>query len=498
MFRPVSAMAALSAAALFTLPCVAEDAPEAPAPEAPAPEAPAPEAAAAEAPAPEEADPAVIVIGGKPAVLRSELDARVKEMLARSPFADAGEEFLAMMRPNVARQLAMQRVLLDEAKARGIEVTAEDRAAAFEEFGITNLAEVAKEAGVPLERVEKDFSEGLLCRKLIESAVPAPELTDEQVRARFDEIVAAHPEAAHMDETVRASHILVRVDKDASEEEVAAVPVADAPEGETSDHPIFSFPGGPNVGDCWHDILEEADFRAPAAALRPLVEKHLLAGGFLRGSPEVRDARTDTVLDMVGRTLDLPLTAPDGTVFRLRDVAREDRASEWQFDFSSRDCAATTAALRDVLAKHWGGEPEGSDHRVFLDSLGGWNKPLPRGFFTGFLDLAFRVGGRYYVVDWKSNSLRRREAAFSHAGLRAEMTAHAYFLQYLIYAAVLHRHLADSLPDYRWETHFGGVRYVFLRGAAIGREAVWSDRPSEALLEDFGAALGLPRKGAHA
>ena len=232
MFRPVSAMAALSAAALFTLPCVAEDAPvapapeaaapEAPAPEAPAPEAPAPEAAAAEAPAPAEADPAVIVIGGKPAVLRSELDARVKEMLARSPFADAGEEFLAMMRPNVARQLAMQRVLLDEAKARGIEVTAEDRAAAFEEFGITNLAEVAKEAGVPLERVEKDFSEGLLCRKLIESAVPAPELTDEQVRARFDEIVAAHPEAAHMDETVRASHILVRVDKDASEEEVAA------------------------------------------------------------------------------------------------------------------------------------------------------------------------------------------------------------------------------------------------------------------------------------
>ena len=110
MFRPVSAMAALSAAALFTLPCVAEDAPE-----APAAEAPAPEAAAAEAPAPADADPAVIVIGGKPAVLRSELDARVKEMLARSPFADAGEEFLAMMRPNVARQLAMQRVLLDEA-----------------------------------------------------------------------------------------------------------------------------------------------------------------------------------------------------------------------------------------------------------------------------------------------------------------------------------------------------------------------------------------------
>lgn len=217
MFRPVSAMAALSAAALFTLPCVAEDAPE-----APAPEAPAPEAAAAEAPAPAEADPAVIVIGGKPAVLRSELDARVKEMLARSPFADAGEEFLAMMRPNVARQLAMQRVLLDEAKARGIAVTAEDRAAAMEEFGITNLAQIAEEAGVPLESVEKDFSEGLLCRKLIESAVPAPELTDEQVRARFDEIVAAHPEAAHMDETVRASHILVRVDKDASEEEVAA------------------------------------------------------------------------------------------------------------------------------------------------------------------------------------------------------------------------------------------------------------------------------------
>ena len=266
----------------------------------------------------------------------------------------------------------------------------------------------------------------------------------------------------------------------------------------TSDHPIFGFPGGAAVGDCWHKILEEADFAAPADALRPLVEKKLLAAGRLRCPPDERAARTDAVLEMVERTLSLPLEAPDGSVFRLRDVPAEDRVSEWQFDFSSRAAAATTASLRKILERHWGAEPDGSDHRAFLDSLAAWNKPIPKGFLTGFIDLAFRRDGRYYVVDWKSNSLRRREAAFSHAGLRAEMTAHAYFLQYLIYAAVLHRHLRDSLPGYRWEDHFGGVRYVFLRGAAIGREAVCSDRPSEALLDEFGAALGLSAKGASA
>jgi len=259
-------------------------------------------------------------------------------------------------------------------------------------------------------------------------------------------------------------------------------------------HPIFAFPGGTALGTCWHAIFEEADFRADGAALRALVEKKLRDAGLADAPGPRRAARTAAVLDMVERTLALSLEAPDGSVFRLRDVAPEDRASEWEFDFSSRNAADTTARLRDVLEAHWGGEPEGSDHRLFLAKLAGWDQPIPKGFLRGFIDLLFRHGGRYYVVDWKSNKLGGRAAAFSREGLRNEMADCMYFLQYLIYAAVVHRHLRDSLPGYSWEKHFGGVRYVFLRGAAVGREAVYADRPAEALLDDFGEALGLRRR----
>lgn len=273
--------------------------------------------------------------------------------------------------------------------------------------------------------------------------------------------------------------------------EAADVPGVSGGVEEPSGHPIFAFPGGTGPGTCWHAIFEEADFRATDAELRPLVEKKLLAAGLLRGTAGVRTARTAAVLDMVRRTLELPLDEPGGGTFRLCDIPPEDRVSEWEFDFSSRGAASSTARLRDVLEKHWGGEPAGSDHRVFLRTLDSWDRPIPKGFLMGFIDLAFRRGGRYYIVDWKSNSLRRRESAFSPAGLRDEMAAHAYFLQYLVYSAVLHRHLRDSLPGYDWSRHFGGVRYLFLRGAAIGHTAVYADRPSESLLDDFATALGL-------
>lgn len=262
-----------------------------------------------------------------------------------------------------------------------------------------------------------------------------------------------------------------------------------------SGHPIFAFPGGTVLGSCWHGIFEEADFRAGDAELRPLVAKKLLGSGLLHGTAAAKAERTETVLAMVRATLELEIDDGFGGSFRLHDIPWEDRASEWEFDFSSRDAADTTEKLREILQRHWGGEPDGSDHHAFLRTLERWDRPIHKGFLTGYIDLLFRHGGRYYVVDWKSNALGRRESAFSAAGLRDEMAAHAYFLQYLVYSAVLHRHLEACVPGYSWASHFGGVRYVFLRGAAIGRTAVYSDRPDESLLNDFADALGLRGPG---
>jgi exodeoxyribonuclease V beta subunit len=68
-----------------------------------------------------------------------------------------------------------------------------------------------------------------------------------------------------------------------------------------------------------------------------------------------------------------------------------------------------------------------------------------------------------------------------------------YWLQYLIYVVAVHRWLRRRLAGYDYETHFGGVRYLFLRGMDPARGAasgVYADRPSRAVIERLDALLG--------
>ena len=90
-------------------------------------------------------------------------------------------------------------------------------------------------------------------------------------------------------------------------------------------------------------------------------------------------------------------------------------------------------------------------------------RPL-RGLLKGFVDLVFRHDGRVYLLDWKSNHLGNRVTDYGPDGMARAMDEHHYHLQYLLYAAALHRYLAHRQPGYRYDDHFGGAVYVFLRG----------------------------------
>ena len=46
------------------------------------------------------------------------------------------------------------------------------------------------------------------------------------------------------------------------------------------------------------------------------------------------------------------------------------------------------------------------------------------------------------------------------------MARSSYPLQALLYAVALHRFLRWRLPGYRFERHFGGVLYLYVRGMA--------------------------------
>ena len=96
------------------------------------------------------------------------------------------------------------------------------------------------------------------------------------------------------------------------------------------------------------------------------------------------------------------------------------------------------------------------------------DSPL-KGYLGGSIDAVLRVGGRYVVVDYKTNRLGSFDVpltAWDYRGsAMAEAMLHAHYpLQALLYAVALHRFLRWRIPDYDPERHLGGVLYLFLRG----------------------------------
>jgi exodeoxyribonuclease V beta subunit len=61
------------------------------------------------------------------------------------------------------------------------------------------------------------------------------------------------------------------------------------------------------------------------------------------------------------------------------------------------------------------------------------------------------------------------------------MGREAYHLQYLVYCVALHRYLGSRVRGYTYDSHFGGVRYLFLRGMSAqtgSAYGVYGDRPT--------------------
>jgi exodeoxyribonuclease V beta subunit len=86
---------------------------------------------------------------------------------------------------------------------------------------------------------------------------------------------------------------------------------------------------------------------------------------------------------------------------------------------------------------------------------------------TGKIDLTYAAGGRYYLLDYKSNRL----PDYGRDALARAMVHSEYDLQALIYTLALHRWLRFRLGDaYDYARDFGGVRYLFCRGLVAGND----------------------------
>jgi exodeoxyribonuclease V beta subunit len=232
---------------------------------------------------------------------------------------------------------------------------------------------------------------------------------------------------------------------------------------------IFALPAGARTGDCLHQILEQFDFAGDnAKAAAALVKQQLAAFGL----DEARYvAAVSEILERL-RRVPLDLKTPD---FTLARVTPEKRLSEMEFHFptGALDAEQLVKIVRD-------------------QKVSAAKPPHIEGFLKGFIDLIFEFGGRFYIVDWKSNSLGRRDEDYNQAAMWREIAERGYDLQYHLYTVALDKYLRTRLAGYDYEKHFGGVRYIFLRGVTPEKPelGIFSDRPVAEKIARLAAMFG--------
>ena len=306
---------------------------------------------------------------------------------------------------------------------------------------------------------------------------------------------------------------------------------------------IFSFPRGAKAGTLLHDILEHLDFtESDPRVMENLVAEKLNEYGF---DPAWQGA----VCAMLDRVLAVPLGI-NGEAFSLSSIAGGDRLNELEFYCALKPI--TPASLQKLFSRYLKNAPDlprllenfspslelenvkpllkpenvsplspkggeggfsspaaaalvrqpSSNQSIgnlfpwvaekFPEHLGRLNFHPTRGFMRGFVDLVFRYGGRFYLVDWKSNHLGNSIEDYHQEALVQAMLRDYYLLQYHLYTVALDRYLALRLPDYHYDRDFGGIFYIFLRGVdpvAGARYGVYRDRPPQELIAALVAGL---------
>lgn len=250
---------------------------------------------------------------------------------------------------------------------------------------------------------------------------------------------------------------------------------------------LADFPRGATAGSFFHELFEHSDFTSPRPGPLPsLVADKLTAYGYPVAEWQER------VCEAVWNVLDTPL-GPDA--LRLADVPLTRRLNELEFYLPvastarGAGSAVDARSLARVLFAHPSPElsPSYAAELAELDFV-----PLV-GFLRGYIDLVLEHGGRYYVIDYKTNHLGDAAEDYGVEGVARAMSHGHYYLQYHLYSLAVHRLLAHRLSSYRYEEHFGGVLYLFIKGMQpeLGQSGVFFEKPPLARLDALSKLLSL-------
>ncbi len=231
-------------------------------------------------------------------------------------------------------------------------------------------------------------------------------------------------------------------------------------------------PPGPTTGTLVHNLLESLAARqfpgADEPPFRQVLERSLNTGRWQAWRPVIQQ--------WLGEVTTTPVPLPDSPALRLADLAPGDFIAEMEFLVSVGNVRALE--IDAIIRRHTlddAGRPALGENDL-------------NGMIKGYIDLVFVQGGRYWVMDYKSNNLGPADRDYDADSLRAAVMDKRYDAQYALYLLALHRLLRARLGDeYDYDQHVGGAICWFLRGIHHPSRGLHAERPERAMVEELDA-----------
>ena len=217
------------------------------------------------------------------------------------------------------------------------------------------------------------------------------------------------------------------------------------------------YPKGASMGNAIHEVFEKVDFMNYENNLENLIIDIFKSNGFnLSNKPEWIEYTKDIVKSVLNASLPIVKgNAKSNDEFKLNQIPFKDRKSEIEFNFNYPN-----EALRKYL--------------------------------NGFIDLVFKRGDVYSILDWKSDTLNDNFTSYSDKDKLKAQVDERYSIQRVLYSYCLIKWLKQYYKkgeDEIFNNHFGGIYYVFVRGCNedtlngvyVQTWNSWSDLESEFL-----------------
>lgn len=223
----------------------------------------------------------------------------------------------------------------------------------------------------------------------------------------------------------------------------------------------FSLPKGKNTGNLLHNIFEHIDFTDEHSIQKVLEEQFQQ----LAYDEQWKRSVHKIILNSINHALTEQVS--------LSKIKHDDRLVEMEFNFPLNNLNPTKLA-------------------TILNTNLTVNKESLTGFMKGFIDLIFRLDGKYYILDYKSNHLGDTFESYSNEKLSKEMFLSRYTIQYHIYLIAFLRYIRLKQPNFDYEQNFGGIIYLFVRGVnpKIPGSGVFFHKPKLHLVQQLDELMG--------